>query len=53
MQMPMEVRERADRSEDFRWIVVEASLAALAPAYYTIEVTQNDTSRFTAFRIVP
>jgi hypothetical protein len=53
LQVPVPVSGRADISGGYQWIVVDMPLAALAPADYNIEVTQNGTLRFTAFRIVP
>jgi VWFA-related protein len=51
MQIPVQVSERED--DGMRWIVVDATLSALAPSDYAIEVVQGDASQVTAFRMVP
>jgi hypothetical protein len=51
LQLPYEVRP--DESAQFRWIVIDTSLAGLAPAFYTIEVAQGSVSRLTTFQLVP
>lgn len=53
LQIPAQVSERADESESFRWVVIEAPLTSLAPGDYVVEATQRDASRVTAFRLVP
>lgn len=53
LDVPLEVSERSDGSSAFRWIVIDAPLAGLAPAYYTVETIQDGVPRFTAFQIVP
>jgi hypothetical protein len=51
IQLPF--AERRDDSNTFRWVVVETALAGLAPAFYTIEVTQGEVTRLTTFQLVP
>jgi hypothetical protein len=36
-----------------RWIVVDASLAALAPGDYAIETSLDGVKQVTAFQLVP
>ena len=53
MQVPVQVSERADETGDFRWIVVDATLAPLAMGDYAIEVTLGEAKQVAAFRVVP
>ena len=53
MQVPVQVSERADESGDFRWIVVDATLAPLAMGDYAIEATLGEAKQVAAFRVVP
>jgi VWFA-related protein len=53
MIIPVQVSERDETGGDFRWIVVEAALAALAPGDYAIDVTADDAHQVTAFKVVP
>jgi VWFA-related protein len=53
LAMAVEVGERADTSGDFRWLTVELPMISLAPGDYAIEVTGNETTRVTAFRVIP
>jgi VWFA-related protein len=53
LPVPTTVSERPDPSGDFRWIVVDLTLAPLAQADYVLEVTQGDSARVIAFRVVP
>jgi hypothetical protein len=53
LAMAVEVGERTDASGDFRWLVVELPIISLAPGDYAIEVTGNETTRVTAFRVIP
>jgi hypothetical protein len=53
MQIPVQVTERADPSGSFRWIVVDAALAPLAPGDYGIEVTLGGAKQLGAFKVVP
>jgi VWFA-related protein len=51
--IPVQVSARPDPTGGFQWIVVDASLAPLAPADYAIEVTQGTDKQLTGFRVVP
>jgi hypothetical protein len=53
IQIPVTVSDRQDPSSQFRWIVADASLAALAPGDYAIETTLDGTKQVTAFELVP
>ena len=53
LQLRAQVGERPDAAGAFRWIVVDAPVAGLAPGDYAVEVTQDGVSQVTAFRIVP
>ena len=53
LQVPTTVTERADASGAFTWVVIDTPLAGLAPGDYAIEVTQDDVSHVTAFRMIP
>lgn len=53
LNVPVQVAERGEASDGLRWVVVDASLAPLAPGDYAIEVTQGEARRVTGFRIVP
>ena len=53
LPVPPTLTERADASGAFRWIVVDVPMSPLAPASYVLEVTQGNTSRITAFRVIP
>ena len=53
LQVLTEVSEREDDSGTFRWIVIEAPLAGLAPGDYAIEVAQGSASQVAAFRVIP
>ena len=52
-QIPVQVSDRQDSAKQFRWIVVDASLAALAPGDYAIETTLDGVKQVTAFQLVP
>jgi VWFA-related protein len=53
LQVPAEVSPRADASGGFQWLGIDAPLTVLAPGDYAVEVTQNGSSRITAFRVIP
>ena len=53
LAVPLSVSDRIDASDSVRWIVVEGTLAPLAPGDYAIEVTLDGTTRVTAIRIKP
>jgi hypothetical protein len=53
LNVPVQVGEREDASNRFRWIVIDASLAPFAPGDYAIEVTQGQAKQVTGFRVVP
>jgi hypothetical protein len=53
LAIPVQVSARPDASGGFQWMVVDASLAPLAPADYAIEVTQGTDKQLTGFRVVP
>jgi VWFA-related protein len=47
------VSERRDDSGDFRWLVVDATLAPLAAGDYVLELTVNGVQQLTPFRVIP
>jgi hypothetical protein len=49
----VQVSDRPDATNQFRWIVVDAALAALAPGDYAIETTLDGVKQVTAFQLVP
>jgi VWFA-related protein len=53
LAIPVQVSARPDPTGAFQWIVVDASLAPLAPADYAIEVTQGTDKQLTGFRVIP
>lgn len=53
LQVPVQVSERQDGNGEFRWIVADATLAPLAAGDYAIEVTLDDATMVTAFKLVP
>jgi VWFA-related protein len=53
LQIPVALTDRQDASGEFRWIVVDATLAPLAAGDYAIEVTLDDAKQVTAFKVVP
>ena len=53
LSVPALVTERPDPSTGVKWIVIDATLAPLAPGDYAVEVAQGDARQLTAFRVVP
>jgi hypothetical protein len=53
IQIPVMVSDRQDPANQFRWLVVDASLAALAAGDYAIETTLDGVKQVTAFQLVP
>lgn len=53
LAIPLQVTERAEPNADWRWIVVDVTLAPLAAGDYGVEVQAADSRRVTEFRIVP
>jgi hypothetical protein len=53
LAVPLSVSDRVDASDGVRWIVVDGTLAPLAPGDYAIEVTLDGSTRVTAIRIKP
>jgi hypothetical protein len=53
MQVPVQVSERIEPAGEFRWIVVDVTLAPLAAGDYAIEVSLGDRRQLGTFRIVP
>jgi hypothetical protein len=53
MQVPVQVSERPDATGDFRWIVIDASLAPLGAGEYVIEAAHGATKQVTGFRVIP
>ncbi|HZI79000.1 MAG TPA: VWA domain-containing protein [Vicinamibacterales bacterium] len=51
MAVPLQVSARDEAG--VRWIVVDLTLAPLAPGDYAVEVKAGDATRTTAFRVVP
>ena len=52
LAVPVGVTERVDASTGTRWTVLDVTLAPLAIGDYVIEVTQGESVRYTAFRVV-
>jgi hypothetical protein len=53
MQVPATVSTRDEAPGQWKWIVVDVSLAPFAAGDYVVEVTQAGASQVAAFRIVP
>jgi hypothetical protein len=53
IQIPVQVSDRQDATNQFRWIIVDAALAALAQGDYAIETTLDGVKQVTAFQLVP
>jgi VWFA-related protein len=51
MSVPLQVSTRDEAG--VKWIVVEAALAPFAAGDYAVEIKAGDTTRTTAFRVVP
>ena len=52
LAIPLEVTERAGDG-DMKWLVADLSLLNLAPGEYAVEITQQEKTQLTAFRLVP
>ncbi|HLG54714.1 MAG TPA: VWA domain-containing protein [Vicinamibacterales bacterium] len=53
LSVPAQVSERLDPSAGIRWIVIDATLAPLAPGDYAVEVAQGEARQLTGFRLIP
>jgi VWFA-related protein len=53
LAIPLNVSDRVDASDGVRWIVIDGTLAPLAPGDYAIEVALDGTTRVTGVRIKP
>ncbi|MGH9345695.1 MAG: hypothetical protein ACRD26_00375, partial [Vicinamibacterales bacterium] len=53
INVPVQVTDRQDASGEFRWLVAEAALAPLAAGDYAIEVSLDEATVVTAFKVVP
>lgn len=53
MRVPVQMSERQEPSEPFRWIVADVVLAPLAPGDYSIEVSLAGSKRAAALKVVP
>jgi VWFA-related protein len=53
MSVQAQVTERPDESMQFKWVVIDVSLAPFAAGDYAIEATQGQAHQVTAFRVVP
>jgi len=53
MSVQAQVSERPDASAQFKWAVIDVTLAPFAPGDYAIEATQGGEKQLTAFRVVP
>lgn len=51
--VPVTTSDRRDETGGFRWVIVDATLAPLAPGEYAVEVSVGDVKQVTAFRMVP
>jgi len=52
LAVPAEASLRTDVEAGLTWLVVDLTLAPLAPADYAVEVVQGDERRVTAFRLI-
>jgi hypothetical protein len=53
MPIQAQVSERPDASTQFKWVVIDVTLAPFAPGDFAIEATQGADKQMTAFRVVP
>ena len=53
MSVQAQVSERPDASTQFKWVVIDVTLAPFAPGDYAVEATQGADKQVTAFRVVP
>lgn len=53
MSVQAQVSERPDPSMQFKWIVIDVTLAPFAAGDYAIEAAQGQDRQVTAFRVVP
>jgi len=53
MSVQAQVSERPDSSTQFKWIVIDVTLAPFAAGDYAIEAAQGQARQVTAFRVVP
>jgi VWFA-related protein len=53
LQVPVMASDRRDDTGGFRWIVVDTTLAPLAPGEYVVEAAVGDVKQLTPFRVVP
>jgi VWFA-related protein len=53
MPIQAQVSERPDASTQFKWVVIDVTLAPFAPGDYALEATQGADKQMTAFRVVP
>jgi VWFA-related protein len=53
MSVQAQISERPDPSTQFKWIVIDVTLAPFAPGDYAIEAAQGAENQVTAFRVVP
>jgi VWFA-related protein len=53
MSVQAQVTERPDESMQFKWVVIDVSLAPFAAGDYAIEAAQGQAHQVTAFRVVP
>jgi hypothetical protein len=53
LSIPAQVSDRAEPGSDWRWTVVEVTLAPLAPGDYAVEVEDAGLRRVTEFLVVP
>jgi VWFA-related protein len=52
LPIPVDVSERTGDAGT-RWVVADFSLLNMAPGEYAVEVTQQDRTQITAFRLIP
>jgi hypothetical protein len=53
LPVPLRVSERTDAADGARWIVVDLTLAPMARGEYVVEISEGDSARAMAFRVVP
>jgi VWFA-related protein len=53
MTVQPQISERPDPSGQFKWIVIDLTLAPFAAGDYAVDASQGEAKQLTAFRIVP
>lgn len=53
LAIPIDMTERGGDGGETKWVVADLSLLNMAPGEYAVEVTQQEKTQITAFRLVP